>query len=261
MGLWDYISSTANSTNQNVIKPICNLGSTSFSYASDAFTKIGSVAVQTISHNWHDQDARFNIGQFATNIAKNTAVLACSEGLKTFPGGGPILEIIRRSQPEYKTTKNHKKEEIMELKSELEVQKEKIKELQDLADKMGKELRSFKREFNQAELCAELDKMKLKTKLLLQQESELPFHVCQALADKVGKELSSFKGEFNQPEVHHQLDEMKLKTKLLQKQESEISFHICQALADKMGKSLSSFKREFNQPEGHHELDTNEAKN
>ncbi|KAF2291872.1 hypothetical protein GH714_035944 [Hevea brasiliensis] len=82
--LWDYISSTANSTDQNVIKPLRNLGSTSFSYASEAFTKIGSVAVQTISHNMYDQDTRSNIGQFATNIAKNTAVLACSEGLKTF---------------------------------------------------------------------------------------------------------------------------------------------------------------------------------
>lgn len=86
MGLWDYISSTANSVNQNAIKPLNNFGFTSFSYASDAFTKVRSAAVQNLSHSLHDHDTRSKMGQFATNFAKNTALLACREGLKIFPG-------------------------------------------------------------------------------------------------------------------------------------------------------------------------------
>ncbi|WCJ28846.1 hypothetical protein M5689_010518 [Euphorbia peplus] len=79
MGVWDYISSTA-----NTLIPVWNLlYFTSTSYGQSATTKFIAAVP--------------NAAQFATTFAKHAAIFACRQGLKTIPGEKPIYDIVSRS--------------------------------------------------------------------------------------------------------------------------------------------------------------------
>ncbi|WCJ28847.1 hypothetical protein M5689_010518 [Euphorbia peplus] len=72
MGVWDYISSTA-----NTLIPVWNLlYFTSTSYGQSATTKFIAAVP--------------NAAQFATTFAKHAAIFACRQGLKTIPGNNII---------------------------------------------------------------------------------------------------------------------------------------------------------------------------
>ncbi|XP_065877169.1 uncharacterized protein [Euphorbia lathyris] len=194
MGIWDYISSTANTVNQYTLIPARDFCYTSFSYGQSATTKIiGAVpklsndelqyattraknaavfayteGLKTtpgaaVSKLYNDEDARSSAAQFATTCAKNAAVFACREGLKTVPGGGPIYDIVSRSIGDSQKKDENQKPEFRAL----EDQGKQIKEMNELVGKMREEINTLKQKqvVNEIEVDDDQDRLQEASKI------------------------------------------------------------------------------------------------
>ncbi|CAK7326059.1 unnamed protein product [Dovyalis caffra] len=137
MGIWDHITSTADSVNRHAITPAKNICWTSYSYGRAAVTTIDTAirgnAIPKLNQQLQDKETRSMMGHLATNCVKNAAVFAARESVKSVPGGGPIYDIVSKSIAKTEErVMNDYKEKTNKLEAELKELKKEINELKRL---------------------------------------------------------------------------------------------------------------------------------
>lgn len=137
MGIWDYINSSADLVNRRALTPAKNICWTSYSYGRAAVTRIDTAvrvnAIPALNQRLQDEETRSMMSHVTINCAKNAAIFAFREGVKTVPGGAPVYEIVSKSIGK-KGVVGDSKEKTNKLEAEVEVLKKEINELKRLSN-------------------------------------------------------------------------------------------------------------------------------
>lgn len=98
MGIWDYINSSADLVNRRALTPTKNICWTSYSYGRAAVTRIDTAvrvnAIPALNQRLQDEETRAMMSHVTINFAKNAAIFAFREGVKTVPGTYTVIHSI-----------------------------------------------------------------------------------------------------------------------------------------------------------------------
>ncbi|XP_011016689.1 PREDICTED: uncharacterized protein LOC105120165 [Populus euphratica] len=137
MGIRDYINSSADLVNRRALTPAKNICWTSYSYARAAVTRIDTAArvnaIPELNRRLQDEETWSMMSHLTINCAKNAAIFAIREGVKTVPGGAPVYEIVSKSIGNNGVV-GGSKEKTNKLEAEVEVLKKEISELKRLSN-------------------------------------------------------------------------------------------------------------------------------